>query len=648
MGVPSIITLAERNPSFWEVCNFHDVELVIDGNCLFHFLYKYLSIDTLGNFSEYAEKLEVFFMWLINREITPYVIFDGAYDIDDKKIETVKSRAQRRIVNPEEYTPILAKVTFTNILDKLEIRYIKCDFEADRDIQMLANDLKCPVLSLDSDFYIFDVHFGYIPFDSLPLRSIFEGTDNQNFKIKAYVIENLWKKFPFLRCNMALFATALGNDYLSKNSNVLQNAYRSDTFRLPRCKTEVSDLFEIPNKKGEPYFITIRKVLYWMCRYKDAERGKRQLLYFCNNDSKEEYMVTRSIRVFTEPDNYTSYNLNALLQERQSGSLDMSVIPSHVPKWITDSHRRGAIPDFLLNTLIHKRNILLSQVEGSHVISSHECSLSIRKVIYALLLGTEQIVTEHDRHKISLCEFQRESDTRVTCVLSDIPNMSRELKIQLLVEALWCPMPSDSICGILGQTHLFLMITTYWVRMAKPTIDINFLKSVLISYLLFSTTQRNEIGDLKIDIRDDDILYKRNSHTDDRKGVEGKGFEILHSKYLHSDVRLNDLYSAVTGFAGRYIKTNRDNISNIIRTFAQFQSCILYTTYLNQLLNNLLENVNPAFVFNGKFLHDMYYTLRETKEDIIGHYLASEKCRFERFNNMLQFVQENVYIGDNE
>ncbi|XP_052062022.1 protein asteroid homolog 1-like [Mytilus californianus] len=591
----------------------------------------------------------MFFRWLFYRRVTPYVVFDGAYDIDDKKIETVKSRAQQRTDSPVECTPILAKITFINILDKLRIQYIKCDFEADRDIQRLANDLKCPVLSRDSDFFIFDVHFGYIPFDSLPLSSIFGGTDDHLFEIKVYVIENLWKKFPYLRYNMALLATALGNDYLSKHSNVLQNAYHSDNFRLPRCKTEVSDLFEIPCESGEPFFITIRKVLYWICRYNDADRGKRQLQYFCDRDKREEEMLIRSLKVFTEPDNYTSYNLHDLLQERESGGLDRSLTPSHVPTWIIDSHRRGAVPDFVLNTLIHKRVFLLSQVEGTHELSSHECSLSIRKVIYALLLGTEQSVTEHDRYRMSLCEFQRTGVICVTGLLSDpyIHNMSRELKIKILVAALCCPMPSDSICGTLCQTRLFLMITAYWARVAEPAININFLKSVLICYLLFSTFQRNEFAELKIDVRYNDSLYQRNSHTDSRKGANGKGADVFHSEHLYSAVRLKDLYSAVTQFAGKDIKTNRDYIPNIIYIFAQFQSCILYTTYLNQLLNCPLENVNPAFVFNGKFLHDMYYTLKETKTDIIGQYLASEKYHFECFNNMLQFVQENVYIGDN-
>ncbi|CAC5419094.1 unnamed protein product [Mytilus coruscus] len=649
MGVSSIIVLAKKNPSFWRACLFRDIELVIDGNCLFHFLYKYLNIDTIGNFSEYGEKLEIFFIWLINRRITPYLVSNGAYAIDDKKIQRAKSNAQHRIYNPEEHTPILAKITLIYILDKLGIQYIKCDFEAARDIQRLANDLKCPVLSRDSDFFIFDVHFGYKPFDSLPLSSIFESTDDHLFEIKVYVIENLWKKFPYLRSNMALLATALGNDYLSKNSKVLQKALHSDNFRLPRCKTEVSDLFEIPCEPGEPFFITIRKVLYWICRCKDAERGKRQLLYFCNGDREDEKMVTRSIKAYTELDGYMSYDLFGLLKEKRSRSFSRFMFPSHIPTWIIDSHRRGTIPGFVLNTLIHKRIILLSQVEGTHEISSHECSLSIRKVIYALMLGTEQCVTEHDRQKTSLFEFQRSGVICITGVLSDlyIPNMSRELKIKILSAALCCPVPSNSMCGSLDQARIFLMITTFWARVADPPINANFLKSVLICYILFSA-QGKEFCGFRIDIRNDDFLYKRNSHTDGRKGANGKGLEILYSKHLHSDVMLKDLYSAVTQFAGRYIKTNREYIPNIIYTFAQFQSCILYTTYLNQLLNNPLENVNPAFVFNGKFLHDMYYTLRETNEDIIGHYLASEKCRFEWFNKMLQFVQENVYICDSE
>ncbi|CAC5419095.1 unnamed protein product [Mytilus coruscus] len=189
------------------------------------------------------------------------------------------------------------------------------------------------------------------------------------------------------------------------------------------------------------------------------------------------------------------------------------MFPSHIPTWITGSHRRGAIPGFVLNTLIHKRIILLSQVEGTHEISSHECSLSIRKVIYALMLGTGQCVKEHNRQKTSLFEFQRSGVICITGVLGDlyIPNMSRELKIKIL---------------------------------SDPPINANFLKSVLICYILFSA-QGNEFCGFRIDIRDDDIFYKRNSHTDGRKGANGKGLEILYSKHLHSDVRLTDLYSEV-------------------------------------------------------------------------------------------------------
>lgn len=63
--------------------------------------------------------------------------------------------------------PILAFDTFKAVLKKLGIPFAVCDFEADKEIAMLANTLNCPVLSNDSDFFIFPLTGGFISFDKV-------------------------------------------------------------------------------------------------------------------------------------------------------------------------------------------------------------------------------------------------------------------------------------------------------------------------------------------------------------------------------------------------------------------------------------------------------------------------------------------------
>ncbi|XP_052059729.1 protein asteroid homolog 1-like isoform X2 [Mytilus californianus] len=611
MGIPSINNLAKKNPSFWKISDFQDIGLVIAGNCLVQFLYKYPNIDTIGNYNEYAEKVEMFFKWLLKRRITPFVVFDGALDMDNKDIGIVLGKTKHRIDKPEEGTPVLAILTFINILDKLRINYLKSDFEADRDVQKLGNDLKCPVLSSNSDFFVFDVQFGYIPFDSLPFKSILTGVNKSSVEIKIYFIQNLLKKFPYLTDKMALLATALGNDTFVKDSKALQFAYHTDNFRLPECMAITSDVFETPCERNEPFFITTRKVLYWISRCKDVERGKRQLQYYCKEDKNEEERLFRSLEVYTETGKYTSYNLYDLIHRSDARRFCRSSFPFGIRKWIIEHHRRGKIPNFAMNTLIHKKNIFTCQLEGTHETSSHDCSLSIREVIYALLVGTETNITEYDRQKGSLCKFSRKGVISTTGVLKDlhVPDMSSAVKIKILSTALCCSVPSSKTSGQLDQTRLFLMITAYWARVAEPSINNNFIKSVLICYILFSAR-----------------------HKEFQPGTK-----IIR--------RLENLHSEATEFADGHIKSYRDFILNIIYTFAQFQSCILYTTHLNSLLQCPLENVNPTIVFNGSFLHKMYYILNEKNEDIIAKHLYG--CNvFVWFNQMLYFLQENVCINN--
>lgn len=62
------------------------------------------------------------------------------------------------------------KQTFWGAIESLGIMHVQCDFEADNEIAAIARQLKCPVLSYDSDFYIYDVL--YIPFSSVKLEPV--------------------------------------------------------------------------------------------------------------------------------------------------------------------------------------------------------------------------------------------------------------------------------------------------------------------------------------------------------------------------------------------------------------------------------------------------------------------------------------------
>ena len=58
--------------------------------------------------------------------------------------------------------PSLGAEVYVNVLEELKIEYIVVDHEADDSIVGIANFYKCPVLSSDSDFYLFNIKGGYV------------------------------------------------------------------------------------------------------------------------------------------------------------------------------------------------------------------------------------------------------------------------------------------------------------------------------------------------------------------------------------------------------------------------------------------------------------------------------------------------------
>ncbi|VDI13162.1 Hypothetical predicted protein [Mytilus galloprovincialis] len=157
----------------------HDehTRVVIDGNNICHHL---LYIGTCqhygGNYIEIRQNAQSFFQALLKCNIKPYVVFDGGHDDDDKKLQNIITKCELRMKENEEKPPkhmecfpVLAYESFTMVLKELNIPHLTCDGEADNQIAVLARQWNCPVISSDSDMYIFDLPGGFINFSDINL-----------------------------------------------------------------------------------------------------------------------------------------------------------------------------------------------------------------------------------------------------------------------------------------------------------------------------------------------------------------------------------------------------------------------------------------------------------------------------------------------
>ncbi|XP_011190457.1 protein asteroid [Zeugodacus cucurbitae] len=254
----------------------HDCNLVIDGDSLSCNLFRDVSGNCSafgGDYDDFYRAVVEFFQVLAECNIEPYVLMDGGYE--HRKLRTVGKRLRGKIavikrINPcgsNTIFPLLMKEVFVDAVRDCGVSVMRCVFEADDELATLSRKLGCPVLTYDSDFYIYNVQ--YIPLItltvkahtklideaeeskdvSLPQRKLrkneakrVEKLTKANRIVSDIRVNNIEKRAPkkgktykFLDCciyriehliarrslckeKLPLFAALLGNDYIARSS----------------------------------------------------------------------------------------------------------------------------------------------------------------------------------------------------------------------------------------------------------------------------------------------------------------------------------------------------------------------------------------------------------------------------------------------
>ncbi|XP_063420828.1 protein asteroid homolog 1-like [Mytilus trossulus] len=380
MGVQGLTTIVNKNAAtLLQDTIIAKTKLVIDGDSLVYFLYQNsdLNLTHGGDYDDYADIIKAFFSDLRSNQISPYIVLDGGYETDRRKHETHVRRARERICKSREinssetsFAPMLSRLTFLEVIGTMKIPFVVCDFEADHDIATLANAFKCPVLSNDSDFFVYDLIKGYIPLDTLFVsESCCIG--------KVYYAKYMQKVFPGLQISrLPVLAVTLGNDYIGrKNLHKFYSALPDDP--------SLGDLTVIQ-----------RKAIRWSIGASlDDDLSRLE-------DSLPETLrrfVKISLEMYSDTQCFESFDLVQYFSNKKTNTTDK----------LKESHRTGKIPVCAQNILKLQEIFLLCEVENiSRKRSIHRSTLRLRKAIYAVLLGNaETSIFEYDRYGGSLVRF---------------------------------------------------------------------------------------------------------------------------------------------------------------------------------------------------------------------------------------------------
>ena len=334
--------------------------------------------------------------------------------------------------------------------------------EADTEIASLASAWNCPVLSNDSDFFIFDIKAGYIPLSSL------NWTKADGLTAKIFYREKLASHFEISEEFLPLFASLVGNDYVS--SEVLAE------FRPTLNRGKASRFRSIANiLSGSRTEEEALKRALLMVRSAASRDKLEQVVKY----SLQEYKITES----------------NLLHYFDSGAVKSSLRTRkdrEIEEWILPKFRKGLFSAKCMSTLTTGNNFLRTQVENCLEVSANQCSQSLRQVMYCILNdaiaqggdGNITMVQEWDRERFEV-KSSNVSPYREGVVpgVSLIPRLENEKRSEILLNVL----DSNTACikALPEKLKLIAASLRFLVNNAQPLLKMNHLEALLCCCLIF-------------------------------------------------------------------------------------------------------------------------------------------------------------------
>ena len=350
------------------------------------------------------------------------------------------------MARPKRYTSNLTSFFFLNS-------------EADTEIASLAYVWNCPVLSNDSDFFIFDIKAGYIPFEFLEWNS-------SPLTASVFYRQKLASHHRIRAELIPLWASLAGNDYVSRDlSSTFNRALNGfQTFNHIRFESIANMLSKLRDSNEEEALKCALKMM------KSAEN--REQLRQAVELSLQEYTLSES-------------NLSRYFQDDIVSSSLRTQSNREINQWVLRRFRNGKFSSKCISSLTSGKLFLEIPVENCREISANCCSKRLRRYVYGILNDAEtkaegniKVIQEWDREGLIVQQsIVKPYQEGVVPSLSLIPYLDLGERVNFLLFAL----DSDTTdVRSLGKRFILIAASLrYLIKNAQPSLDTNHLIALL-------------------------------------------------------------------------------------------------------------------------------------------------------------------------
>ncbi|XP_049622519.1 protein asteroid homolog 1 [Suncus etruscus] len=573
MGIRGLTSFVEdhSNELFTDV-KFWNSKLIIDGYSLFYRLCfsSHLELQYGGDYDSFADVVQDFFESLFTCHIYPYVVLDGGCDPSDKKLLTLMDRVREKVQAAHMLSvgrgqcvgPLLIREVFIQVLIKLQVPFIQCFSEADRDIMTLANHWNCPVLSSDSDFFISDLKTGFFPLNSFQWTNMNSIKNTRDYYIPAkwFSVNAFCHCFTINRALLPLFGVLCGNDHV----------------RLPVLETKFSKgHFSLGSPKGRKHQ-RILAVLNWLSQFVDPTIALDTVLKTLPKKDREHVkkLLCRSMEEYQQ----SPVRLQDFFQDGTYTCPEAQALG--LPNWVLAALAKGQLAPFISDALVLRRTFLQPQVENTQRENAHKVSQSIRQTIYGLLFCKPQGASppktlacsevERINRNIKLSVLGPAVLPEEYSDLSRLVELSLARRWMLLLETL--QVEQTVLEPIPALLKLPIAVTCYWLQQPEVKVQLHYLQALLLGMLL---------GPVQA--------------TLDNPG---------RCESMLPEDGAKKLYSELQSVKARAWRGEKLDLS-VCHAFCQWQCCLQMGLYLNQLLSNPLPEPDLTRVYSGSLVHEL-------------------------------------------
>ena len=208
----------------------------------------------------------------------------------------------------------------------------------------------------DSDFYIFNIKHGYIPFQEYDFTG-------RNTRVKKFSFDGFARYLAIDPEMLPLLASLVGNDYISKSM-------------LTKFDTHIGHAWK-----------RVPVIAQFLSKHRSMPEACKAVISLYQNDAKSEFAekLPLSIKEYQiERSNLIGYFV--------SNSLSCNVCTYNgrsLPQWVVKLYREGLIASEGLNCLCNRKIFLRPQSEDVSLPSTQICAEGLRRYYYKLALNLE-------------------------------------------------------------------------------------------------------------------------------------------------------------------------------------------------------------------------------------------------------------------